>query len=103
MSWKNILKEDDMFQEVHREYIDFVEEVLKKISEEDLGWPMYSYFDGLMPEYIVKDSEELKKDIKDIIEDWPNNPYVDTKKLKSMFDRLSQKENLRNLIDSLRD
>ena len=102
MSWKNILKEDDMFQEVKREYVDFVEEVLKKISEEDLGFPMYSYFDGLMPEY-VKDSEELKKDIKDIIEDWPNNDYVDTKALQSMLNKLNQKENLRNLIDSLRD
>ena len=102
MTWKDILKEDDIFQEVQREYVDFVEEVLKKISEEDLGWPMYSYFDGLMPEY-VKESEELKKDIKDIIQDYPNNPYVDTKKLKSMFDKLNQKENLRNLIDSLRD
>jgi len=102
MSWKDILKEDDMFQEVQKEYVDFVEEVLKKISEEDLGWPMYSYFDGLMPQY-VKDSEELKKDIKDIIEDFGHNRYVDTKKLKSMFDRLSQKENLGNLIDSLRE
>jgi len=102
MSWKNILKEDDMFQEVKREYVDFVEEVLKKISEEDLGFPMYSYFDGLMPEY-VKDSEELKKDIKDIIADWPNNDYVDTKALQSMLNKLNQKENLRNLIDSLRD
>jgi len=102
MSWKNILKEDDMFQEVQREYVDFVEEVLKKISEEDLGFPMYAYFDGLMPEY-VKDSEELKKDIKDIIQEFPNNPYVDTKELKRMFDKLNQKENLGNLIDSLRD
>ena len=102
MSWENILKEDDMFQEVQREYIDFVEEVLKKISEEDLGFPMYAYFDGLMPEY-VKDSEELKEDIKGIIEDYPNNPYIDTKELKRMFDKLNQKENLRNLIDSLRD
>tara|TARA_Y100001938_G_scaffold105387_1_gene143902 strand:+ start:5196 stop:5504 length:309 start_codon:yes stop_codon:yes gene_type:complete len=102
MSWKDILKEDDMFQEVQREYIDFVEEVLKKISEEDLGFPMYAYFDGLMPEY-VKDSEELKEDIKGIIEDYPNNPYIDTKELKRMFDKLNQKENLRNLIDSLRD
>ena len=102
MSWKNILKEDDMFQEVQREYVDFVEEVLKKISEEDLGFPMYAYFDGLMPEY-VKDSEELKEDIKGIIEDYPNNDYVDTKELKRMFDKLNQKENLRNLIDSLRD
>jgi len=102
MSWKDILKEDDMFQEVQREYVDFVEEVLKKISEEDLGFPMYAYFDGLMPEY-VKDSEELKEDIKGIIEDYPNNPYVDTKELKRMFDKLNQKENLRNLVDSLRD
>ena len=102
MSWKDILKEDDMFQEVQREYIDFVEEVLKKISEEDLGFPMYAYFDGLMPEY-VKDSEELKEDIKGIIEDYPNNPYIDTKELKRMFDKLNQKENLRNLIGSLRD
>tara|TARA_R110002012_G_scaffold302132_2_gene502863 strand:+ start:216 stop:524 length:309 start_codon:yes stop_codon:yes gene_type:complete len=102
MSWKNILKEDDVFAEVKTEYLNFVEEVLKKISEEDLGFSMYSYFDGLMPEY-VEDSEELKKDIKDIIEDYGDNRYVDTKKLKSMFDKLNQKENLRNLIDSLKD
>ena len=84
MSWKKILKEDNMFQEVHREYLDFIENVETKIIEEDLGWPMQSYFDGLMPKY-VKDSEELKKDIKDIIKDYPNNPYVDTKALKHMF------------------
>ena len=102
MSWKNILKEDDVFAEVKTEYLNFVEEVLKKISEEDLGFSMYSYFDGLMPEY-VEDSEELKNDIKDIIEDYGDNRYVDTKKLKSMFDKLNQKENLRNLIDSLKD
>ena len=102
MSWKDILKEDDLFQEVHREYVDFVEKVLNKISEEDLGWPMYAYFDGLMPKY-VEDSEELKADIKHIIENWTNNDYVDTKALKDMFNKLNQKENLRNLVDSLRD
>jgi hypothetical protein len=102
MSWKNILKEDDLFQEVHREYVDFVEEVLKKISEEDLGWPMYAYFDGLMAGY-VEDSKELKKDIKDIIEDYGDNRYVDAKALLSMLNRLNQKENLQNLVDSLRD
>lgn len=102
MSWKKILKEDDMFQEVQREYVDFVEEVLKKISEEDLGFPMYAYFDGLMPQY-VKDSEELKEDIKGIIEDYPNNPYIDTKELKRMFDKLNQKENLRNLVSAFKE
>ena len=102
MSWQNILKQDKIFQEVHKEYVNFVEEVLKKISEEDLGFPMYSYFDGLMPEY-VEDSAELKKDIKDIIEDYGHNRYVDTKALKQMLDKLNQKENLRNLIDSLKD
>jgi len=102
MSWKNIIKEDNVFQEVQKEYIDFIEDILKKISEEDLGFSMYSYFDGLMPEY-VEDSEELKKDIKDIIEDYGDSPYVDTKKLKSMFDKLNQKENLRNLIDAFKE
>ena len=103
MSWRNILKnEDGMFQEVQKEYVNFVEEILKKISEEDLGFPMYSYFDSLMPQY-VEDSEELKNDIKGIIEDWPNNDYVDTKALKHMLDKLSQEENLQNLIGSLRE
>jgi|TARA_R100000482_G_scaffold53977_1_gene19349 hypothetical protein len=102
MSWKNILKEDGVFEEVKKEYVDFVKKLINTISEEDLGWPMESYFDGLMPEY-VEDSAELKKDIKDIIEDYGHNRYVDTKALKQMLDKLNQKENLRNLIDSLKD
>ena len=100
MTWKDILKEDKVFEEVKKEYVDFIKKLIKTISEEDLGWPMYSYFDGLMPEY-VEDSERLKTDIKDIIEDFGHNEYVDTKELKSMLDKLNQKENLRNLIDSL--
>jgi len=102
MSWQDILKEDKLFQEVHREYIDFIEEIETKVVEQDLGWAMHSYFDGMMPQY-VKDSEELKKDIKMIIRDYPDHPYVDTKELKRMLDKLNQKENLRNLIDSLRE
>lgn len=102
MTWKDILKEDKVFEEVKKEYVDFIKKLIKTISEEDLGWPMYSYFDGLMPEY-VEDSERLKTDIKDIIEDFGHNEYVDTKELKSMLDKLNQKENLRNLIDSLKD
>ena len=102
MSWKEILKEDDMFQEVKNDYINFVKEVMKKINEEDLGWGMYSYFDGLNPQYI-EDSERLKEDFNDIIGSWRHNDYVDTKEVKRMLDKLNQKENLRNLIDSLRE
>lgn len=102
MNWKNILKEDNVFQEVQKEYIDFIEDILKKISEEDLGFPMYSYFDSMMPEF-VKDSEELKKDIKSIIEDYPDNPYVDTKELKRMLNRLNSKKNLSRLKDAFKE
>jgi len=102
MSWKDIIKEDKLFQEVHREYVDFIEEMEAKVVEQDLGWSMQSYFDGLMPQYI-KDSEALKKDIKRIMMDYRNHPHVDTKALQHMFDKLNQKENLGNLVDSLRE
>ena len=102
MNWKDIIKEDKMFEEVKNDFINFVDEVIEKIKEEDLGWGMYSYFDGLNPQYI-EDSERLNKKIKSVMRDYSDNPFVDGKALLSMLNRLNQKENLRNLVDAFKE
>ena len=88
MSWKDIIKEETNAQKTYKkafsDYVSWVEETLKKISEEDLGWSLYSYFDGIYPD-LINNAEELKKEIIKDIENWGYSRHIDVRPLKQIL------------------
>ena len=88
MSWKKIIKEETNAQKTYEkalsDYISWVEKTEEKISEEELGWSMQSYFDGIYPDSI-KNAEDLKKEIIEDIKNWGNNRHIDVRPLKQIL------------------